>query len=103
MTGADTDSVSTLGNPSTPANIRRARVSNMIAIRTAQSGTSSVTDSSLDSRMSAIEQRINSMETSITNSLEASMARLLERMNPPSLSLPMTQPPGGEIAGREDE
>jgi hypothetical protein len=103
MTGADTDSVSTLGNPSTPANIRRDRVSNMIAIRTAQSGTSSVTDSSLDSRMSAIEQRINSMETSITNSLEASMARLLERMNPPSLSLPMTQPPGGEIAGREDE
>ena len=81
VTGADTDSVSTLGNSSTPANLQRARISNMLAIRSAQSGTSSVTDTSIDSRMTAIEQRINSMEESITSSLEASMARLLERMS----------------------
>ena len=103
VTGVDTDSVSTLGNPTTPANLQRARVYNMLAIRSAQSGTSSMTDTSMDSRMPAIEQRINSMEESITNSLKASMARLLERINPPSPMSIRTQPPGGESAGRQNE
>ena len=62
-----------------------------------------MTDTSMDSRMSAIEQRINSMEESITNSLEVSMVRLLERINPPSPMSIRTQPPGGELAGRQNE
>ena len=36
VTGVDTGSVSTLGNPTTPANLQRARVSNMLAIRSTQ-------------------------------------------------------------------
>ena len=103
VTGADTDSVSTLGNPASPGNIQKAKFSNMLAIRTAQSGTSSITESSLDSRMTTIEQRISSMEQSFTNSLEKFMANLIEKMTTPSQLSFETQLPGGEIAGRQDE
>ena len=103
VTGKDTDSVSTLGNPMTPANLKKARMSNMISIRTNQTDTSSVTDTSLDSRMSVIEQRISSMEQSITNSLEISMAKIMEKMSTTSPSSFLTQPPGGELAGSENE
>ena len=103
VTGADTDSVSTLGNPASPGNIQKAKFSNMLAIRTAQSGTSSITESSLDSRMTTIEQRISSMEQSFTSSLEKFMANIIEKMTTPSQLSFETQLPGGEIAGRQDE
>ena len=103
VTGTDTDSVSTLGNPASPATFQKAKLSNMLAIRTAHSGTSSITESSLDTRMTNIEQRISSMEESFTNSLENFMAKLLEKMTSPSQSSFETQLPGGEIAGRQDE
>ena len=54
VTGNDTDSVSTLGNPMTPTSLKKARMSNMISIRTSQTGTSSVTNTSIDTRMSVI-------------------------------------------------
>ena len=103
VTGADTDSVSTLGNPASPGNIQKAKFSNMLAIRTTQSGTSSITEFSLDSRMTTIEQRISSMEKSFTNSLERFMSNLIEKMTTPSQLSFETQLPGGEIAGRQDE
>ena len=103
VTGKDEDSVSTIGNPMTPANLKRAQISNMIAIRTNQSGSSSVTDISLDTRMSVIEQRIMTMEQTITRNLEKSMTKLMERMTAsPEISV-LTQPPGGEAAGQENE
>ena len=103
VTGTDTDSVSTLGNPASPDNIQKAKFSNMLAIRTAQSGASSITELSIDSRMTNIEQRINTMEKSFTNSLENFMAKLIEKMCSPSQLSHETQLPGGEIAGRQDE
>ena len=103
VTGKDTDSVSTLGNPMTPANLKKARMSNMISIRTSQTDTSSVTNTSIDTRMSVIEQRISSMEQTITNSLEISMAKIMEKMSTTSSTSISTQPPGGESAGRENE
>lgn len=103
VTGKDTDSVSTLGNPMTPANLKKARMSNMISIRTSQTDTSSVTNTSIDTRMSVIEQRISSMEQTITNSLEISLAKIMEKMSTTSSTSISTQPPGGESAGRENE
>ena len=103
VTGEDTDSVSTLGNPVTPASIQRARLSGMIPIRTAQSGTSSITDSSMSSRMSAIEKRIMTMEETITQSLENSMTKIIEKMKSPNATSITNQPPGGESAGSGNE
>ena len=102
VTGNDTDSVSTLGNPMTPASLKKARMTNMISIRTSQTDTSSVTDTSIDTRMSVIEQRISSMEQAITTSLEFSMAKIIEKIATSSASI-STQPPGGESAGSQDE
>ena len=99
VTGNETDSVSTLGNPMTPSSLQKARLSTMIPIRNAPSGTSSITDSSVNSRMTAIEQRISSMEESITQSLQVSMERIIEKMN----SSNTDAPPGGDIAGQENE
>ena len=93
----------TLGNLTTPANLQKARVSNMIAIKTGQFGTSSVTDNSMDSKMSAIEQRIFFMEETITQSLNMSMAKIIEKMSSTISASITNQPPGGELAGRDDE
>ena len=103
VTGNETDSVSTLGNPMTPAKLQKARLSSMIPIRTSPSGTSSITDSSMTSRMTAIEQRISSMEESITQSLEVSMAKIIEKMNSSNTTSITNAPPGGEIAGQGNE
>ena len=95
--------MSALENPTTPANLQKARVFNMIAIRTSQSGTSSVTDNSMDSRMSAIEQCISSMEKTITQSFNTSIVKIIEKMSSTTPASITTQPPGGELAGRDDE
>ena len=103
VTGEDNDSVSTLGNPMTPASVQKAKISNMIPLRTARSNASSITESSINSRMTAIEQRIESMEESITQSLEKTMEKIIDRMSANNSSLLLNQPPGGELAGRSHE
>ena len=103
VTGADTDSVSTLGNPATPSMRQKATTTNMMQAITGQSSISSVTETSMDSKISAIEQRISSMEKSITYSLEKAIAEITKKNNPNTITSKMTQLPGGESAGRENE
>ena len=97
------EEVSTLGNPVTPDNVQRARISNMMPMRIARSSASSMTESTLNSRMSAIEQRIELMEETITQSVERSMAKIIEKMSPANSPPITSQPPGGEVAGWSHE
>ena len=103
VTGADTDSVSTLGNPATPSIRQKATTTNMMQAITGQSSISSVTETSMDSKISAIEQRISSMEKSITYSLEKAIAEITKKNNPNTITSKMTQLPGGELAGSQNE
>ena len=103
VTGADTDSVSTLGNPATPSIIQKATTTNMMQAITGQSSISSVTETSMDSKISAIEQRISLMEKSITYSLEKAIAEITKKNNPNTITSKMTQLPGGESAGSQNE
>ena len=75
----------------------------MMQVRTGQSNTSSVTDTSMGSRMSVIEQHIASMETSITHSLEKAIAEIIRTKCDSTTTSIETQPPGGELAGRDNE
>ena len=75
----------------------------MMQAITGQSSISSVTETSMDSKISAIEQRISSMEKSITYSLEKAIAEITKKNNPNTITSKMTQLPGGELAGSQNE
>ena len=75
----------------------------MMQAITGQSSISSVTETSMDSKISAIEQRISSMEKSITYSLEKAIAEIIKKNNPNTITSKMPQLPGGESAGSQNE
>ena len=62
-----------------------------------------MTETSTETRLSTIEQRINSMETSITCSLERAISKILGRESSETITSRKTQLPGGELAGRDNE
>ena len=103
VTGEDTDSVSTLGNPTTPATRKEANASNIFRVRAGLSTNSSITETSMESRMSAIEHRITSMEKSITHSLEKAITEIITKGIPKTPTSKTTQLPGGESAGSQNE
>ena len=103
VTGGDTDSVSTMGNPLSPANIRAARATMMIPAREILTGGSSVTDLTIDSRVSALESHISAMEENITKRMENTLEKFFTRMNSQQSSLTASQLPGGELAGENNE
>ena len=70
LTGQDADSVSTLGNPTSPANIsRRARSSLMAA-----SSGSVRSSATMDSMMTAVEDQISAMEVNLKKGFDDSLA-----------------------------
>ena len=71
LTGQDADSVSTLGNPSSPANVSRRSRSSLMAAHSGASAKSSVT---MDSRMTAVEDQISAMEVNLKKGFDDSLA-----------------------------
>ena len=61
VTGGDEDSVSTLGNPLPPAHMRARKVSSLLSIIGLSSETSAQSSTTLDTRISIIEQSMQSM------------------------------------------
>ena len=104
VTGGSNDSVSTLGNPMSPANVARNRKSMLLpATEVLPPTAASVSDCTMDSRVSAIEERMSTMESSIKQSFADSMQQLLEKISASSTIQTTSQPPGGESAGGKDE
>ena len=83
LAGVEVDSVSTLGTPHTP---KHKYTPQSIATTTGSSGSSlspslsGQSISSIDSRVSLIETKINSLEETISNSIQNSMELLLSKL-----------------------
>ena len=96
LTGQDADSVSTLGNQASSANVSRRSRSSLMAAHSGASAKSSVT---MDSRMTAVEDQISAMEVNLKKRFDDSLASFFEKFQ---LAQAQTQPPGGGIAGGGD-
>ena len=96
LNGRDDDSVSTLGSPLRMSGKTPAKVTGqgMITINRSSPSNSIQSAMTMDSRVTALEDQIVSMETNISNKMEASFAMLLARL--PAVN---NQPPGGTLAG----
>ena len=83
LAGVEVDSVSTLGTPHIP---KHKYTPQSIATTTGSSGSSlspslsGQSISSIDSRVSLIETKINSLEETISNSIQNSMELLLSKL-----------------------
>ena len=96
LNGRDDDSVSTLGSPlrMSGKTVEKVTGKGMITINRSSPSNSIQSAMTMDSRVTALEEQITSMETSISNKMEASFAMLLARL--PAVN---NQPPGGTLAG----
>ena len=92
-----------MGNPLSPTNIRAARATMMIPAREIQTGGSSVTDLTIDSRVSAIESHVSAMEENITKRMENTLEMFFTRMTSHQSRSTASQLPGGELAGENNE
>ena len=97
LTGQDADSVSTLGNPASPANVSRRSRSSLMA---AHSGTSVMSSATMDSRIAAVEDQISAMEVNLKKGFDDSLASFFEKIQ---LAQAQTQPPGGGLAGGDND
>ena len=84
LAGAEADSVSTLGNPHTPykfssSTIATSTGSNNSSVSPSMSGQSIA---SIDSRVSNIENKINSLEVTLTQTIKNSMEQVMRNFQP---------------------
>lgn len=104
VAGDDVDSVSTLGNPLSPARIREHQVSSLLPAAVGMSsGASVLTTGTIDTRMSAMEQTMQSMAVEMEHKFEASMEKFFERMQKEKAKEKDEQPPGGALAGGDND
>ena len=100
VAGDDEDSVSTLGNPLSPAKIRAHQVSSLLPAAVGMSGGASVlTSGTLDTRMSAMEQTMQSMAVDMEQRFDASIEKFFARLQTDNAKETDKQPPGGASAG----
>ena len=88
ITGGDEDSVSTMGNPLSPAHLK-AYKSSLLPVGSGSSVTSS--SSTINTRMSAMESQMQRMENSMNN--------VFEKMQESQSMKTTSEPPGGASAG----
>ena len=99
LNGREDDSVSTLGSPirtSENQMMSPARAS-MITIDRTSPSNSIQSSMTMESRVTALEEQITTLENNMSNKLDSSFAELLARV--PVIN----QPPGGESAGGLNE
>ena len=100
VTGGDDDSVSTLGNPLSPAKIRAHQQSSLLPVTFGiSSGASVQTNGTMDTRMSAMEQTMQSMAVDMEKRFDASIDKFFARMQKQKEPETNKEPPGGALAG----
>ena len=109
VTGGDEDSVSTLGNPLSPSRLRQSIASSLlpsapgVAWGTGVSASASV--QSMDTRLSTMEQTMQSLAVDMEKKFESSMEKFFIRMQASvreTVEEQDDQPPGGALAGGDN-
>ena len=107
VTGGDGDSVSTLGNPLSPAKIRQQVISSLLPAAPGVSwGDSGSVQSSatMDTRLSAMEQTMQTLAVDMEKKFEDSMNKFFNRMQSANQANVLEQqPPGGASAGEHND
>ena len=103
VTGGEEDSVSTLGNANSPSVRAGIRTSRLIPAMGVSGEKSVITAASMESRMTAMEERLVGMEANIQNSFESSIASIFAKMQHTQLDNTAHEPPGGASAGGQDD
>ena len=107
VTGGDGDSVSTLGNPLSPARIRQQVISSLLPAAPGVSwGDSASVQSSatMDTRLSAMEQTMQTLAVDMEKKFEDSMNKFFNRMQSANqANVQEQQPPGGASAGEHND
>ena len=99
VTGGDEDSVSTMGNPLSPASITAHRQSSLLPAIGISSGSSVRSTATMDTRISTIEQNMQIMEMNIQKRFDSSMDKLFSRLQESQSVKTTHEPPGGATAG----
>ena len=96
MTGQDTDSVSTLGNPLSPGIVNQRFISALLEASGPSAGASVRSGNTLDSCVSAMESQMSTMEKNLKqdfkDTLDSFFTKFMETQNSPN-------PPGGASTG----
>ena len=101
LNGIDNDSISTLGNPTSPTRTPQTPSLSVIEMPSPTSGSSVNSGITLDSRVSAIESQISTMQATIVEGVEAKLETKLDAFLTKLMAAQSaSQLPGGEIAGR---
>ena len=85
LAGAEVDSVSTLGNPNTPYKFSHSTIGTSIGSNNSSLSPRSMSGqsiASIDSRVSNIENKINSLEATLTETIKNSMAEVMRNFQP---------------------
>eukprot|EP00593_Proboscia_inermis_P000787 CAMPEP_0171300526 /NCGR_PEP_ID=MMETSP0816-20121228/9335_1 /TAXON_ID=420281 /ORGANISM="Proboscia inermis, Strain CCAP1064/1" /LENGTH=191 /DNA_ID=CAMNT_0011777063 /DNA_START=125 /DNA_END=697 /DNA_ORIENTATION=+ len=104
LTGQDTDSVSTLGNPLSPRQLQRQGASmiynpsptGVVPQLPTPTSASAVSGGTLDSRISQIEEQLSVMEINIKKNMDATLESLFLKFG---ANLQTNQPPAGASGG----
>ena len=92
----------TLGNPLSSAHLGARNVSSLLPIIGLSLETSVQSSTTLDTRISVIEQSMQSMAVDMQQRFDDSMDKFLSRMQEIQSNQPENQPPGGALAGGSD-
>ena len=104
LAGKDTDSVSTLGNPLSPSNLGQKNISTLLGTNITPTSSSVLTENTLDSRVTAIEEQITKMEENLSKGLAGTIEKTLNTfMSKLTTSSAKDKPLGGNIAERNNE
>ena len=101
LAGQESDSVSSMGNPLSPAQKKDIVSSHMQSLEFQSAGASVRSEMTLDSRVSALEENIVQLETNLKQTFNESLNAFFLRLQQ-SQAAPITpQPPGGASAGEQ--
>ena len=104
VTGGDDDSVSTMGNPLTPARIRAYQQSSVFPVSFGVNSAASVnTSGTMDTRMTAMEETMQTMAVDMEKKFDASIDKFFARMQAQKVVEEDKQPPGGASAGGDND
>lgn len=97
LNGIDNDSISTLGNPISPVKHNHKPSPSVIEMPALPSGSSVNSGITLDSRVSAIESQISTMQSTVVAGVDAKLEAFFTKF---MAAQSAAQLPGGEVAGR---
>ena len=104
VTGEDNDSVSTLGNPLSPAKLKAYQQSSVFPVSFGVTSDASVHSScTMDTRMTAMEETMQTMAVDMEKRFDASIDKFFARLQTQKVVEEDKQPPGGGLAGGDND